>query len=234
MIKEVFNSFLNIIYPKRCKLCGEVVELKRDLCPECESTPVISGEICDKCGREKTGCVCAKEKFSPKYKAFCAPYYYDGCMEKAIVRFKNYGCKELGAEMSKRIAKTVKQRFDGVSFDIVTCVPMTKKKQKERGYNQSALLAEAVAKELNAQFRELLVKTVDTNPQRFSSAKERQVNLYGAFELAEGESVEGKTVLIIDDVKTTGSTLNECATVIMSGKAQAAYAAAFTVTKKKS
>lgn len=233
MIRDVLYSFLTVLYPKRCKLCGEVIGVREEYCEECENTKMLCGELCHKCGREKSRCTCKKEKYSPKYKAFTAPYYYKGSMERGIIRFKNHNFTELKSEMSKRIASAVKSNFGDVKFDCVCAVPMTEKKMRKRGYNQSELLAKELAPLLDSGFEALLVKTIDTDSQRFSSASKRRVNLYGSIELAAGESVENKTVLLVDDVKTTGSTLNECAAVLRGHRAEAVYAAAFTVTDKR-
>ncbi len=231
MIKTVFKRLLYTVYPKRCKLCGEVIKPSDELCSECLNAKKISGKICEKCGMEKAICECKKQKHSPRYKAVCAPYYYEGSMERAVRRLKNYSFCELAPAMAEEIAKTVRKRFEGVSFDVVTSVPMTKKKQRERGYNQSELLAIAVAEKLGSEYKPLLVKTKNTDSQRYSSASRRRVNLYGAFEIADGAQITGKTILIVDDVKTTGSTLSECAQTLRGSKPEAVYAAAFTLTK---
>ena len=233
MIKNAIKTLLYLIYPKRCNLCGEVIRIEETRCSECASAQRISGEICEKCGREKETCTCKKDKFSPKYKAFCAPYYYSGSIQRAVRRFKNYSFTELAPEMSREIAECVKSRFDGIEFDCVSSVPLTKKKLRSRGYNQSEILAKETASLLGVEYAPLLIKTLDTQPQRYSSGSVRRSNLYGAFELAENVNPEGKTVLLIDDVKTTGSTLNECAAVLRGYKANAVYCAAFTVTENK-
>ncbi len=231
MIKKAVNSLLYAVFPKRCKLCGEVIRLDSTLCPECENAEKISGDICFKCGREKDCCVCKEEKFSPDYKAIAAPYYYEGSIEKGINRMKNNGFSELAQGMSKEIAETVNNRFSDITFDYVTSVPMRKRKEKTRGYNQSEFLAKALAKRIKTPYRPLLKKIADTPSQRYSSVSARHTNLYGAFDLADGAKVDGKTVLIVDDVKTTGSTLSECAAMLKIYGATV-YATAFAVTNK--
>ena len=233
MIKKAIQSLLYVVYPKRCELCGDVVRVEDRFCAECENAEMISGDVCEKCGREKTNCICKREKYSPEYKAFTAPYYYEDFAQRGIRRFKNYSFTELAPAMSERICESINERFKGITFDCVTSVPLTKRKQKQRGYNQSEILAKETARLLGCEYKALLVKTRKTPSQRYSSAKDRRVNLYGAFDMAENADVSGKTVLIVDDVKTTGSTLNECSAVLKGNKTAAVYAASFAVTNSK-
>ncbi|MBQ3904507.1 MAG: ComF family protein [Eubacterium sp.] len=220
-----------VIFPKRCELCGEVIELDKTRCVQCEQLKMIEGKICRKCGREVKNCTCSRDNFSPDYKAFCAPYYFEKSTVAAVYRLKNHGFSELAFAMAESIVKAVTLRFENVEFDIVTCVPMSPYRKRVRGYNQSELLAKEVAKQLDTQFDALLYKNRRTRSQRKSSAKQRRANLYGAFSVIEGKSVSGKTVLIVDDVKTTGSTLSELA-FTLKDEGATVYAAAFTVTNK--
>lgn len=233
MRKSVLYRFLYLLYPKRCALCGEVIALDENLCDECRRTKHISGDICEKCGREKHHCMCKKQKFSPSYKAFCAPYYFDGSMMNGVYRLKNSGFYELAPAMAEEIVLTVQQRLKDASFDYVCSVPMRRFRQRQRGYNQSELLAKEVAQLLQIPYAAPLVKIKNTKSQRLSGARERRVNLYGVFDVKQGADVENKTFLIVDDVKTTGSTLSECAATLRGNGAKAVYAAAFTVTDKK-
>lgn len=231
-MRSAVKRLLYVLFPKRCELCGDVVELDKIRCEQCDSLKMIEGKICKKCGREVKNCVCSIEKFSPDYKAFCAPYYFEGSAVTAVYRLKNAGFKELAPAMSKSIVKAVRLRFTDECFDVVTCVPMTKSRKRKRGYNQSELLARETAALLGVPFDELIYKNRRTKSQRKSSAKARRANLYGAFSLIEGKDVKNKTVLIVDDVKTTGSTLSELAFTLKDSGAKAVYAAAFTVTNK--
>lgn len=232
MIKNAINTLSYAVYPKRCKICGEVIRVENELCDECENAKRISGEICLKCGREKDGCICKNEKFSPKYKAFSAPYYYEGSIERAVNRFKSNGFTELAEGMSEAVFDTVNERFKDIEFDFVTSVPMRKGKERRRGYNQSELLAKALSERLNTEYKPMLKKIRKSPAQRYSDAESRRVNVYATFDLIKGENVEGKTVLIVDDVKTTGNTLSECAAMLKIYGATV-YATSFAVTKKR-
>ena len=232
-MSSVIYRLLYALFPRRCKLCGEVVSLDEELCSECRKAKRITGKICHKCGREVNGCICKEQKFSPGYQSFCAPYYFEGSRKNGVYRLKNSGFRELAPAMAEEIAAAVKLRFKDVVFDAVTFVPMRPARERKRGYNQGELLANEVAKLLGAPCEPLLKKVKNTHSQRKSDAAARKVNLYGAFDVIDPEKVKDKTVLIVDDVKTTGYSLSECAVMLNIYQAKAVYAAAFTVTNQK-
>ncbi|MBR4240905.1 MAG: ComF family protein [Eubacterium sp.] len=234
MIKEALYKLSYSLFPRRCNLCGEVVALDEELCEECAIIKMIEGELCSLCGNPKKECACKKKERKPEYKRFIAPYYYKDSIAAAANRFKDYGYPELAPEMSKRMAQYISERFSEIDFDCITFVPLTKKKLEKRGYNQSELLANGVSEKLKIPVEELLIKIKNTPQQKRSSAQQRKVNLRGAFDLAEGKSADGKTILLIDDIKTTGSTINECSFVLNAYGANAVYAATFCMTKPKS
>ena len=231
MIKEAINKLLYAVFPKRCELCGEVIALDETLCESCKELSKIEGELCNKCGAEKGECKCTKRTKTPEYKAVIAPFYYENSISAAANRFKDYGFTELAERMGKEISEHISKYYKDISFDLITFVPMTKNKEKKRGYNQAELLAREVSKNLNIELAPLILKISKTPQQKKSSAQKRRVNLRGAFDLNEGADVNGKTILLIDDIKTTGSTLNECAYVLNCYGAKAVYAAAFCLTK---
>jgi len=233
MIKEALKELSYAVYPKRCELCGEVVAFDEKLCENCLNLELISGELCKKCGNPKAECSCSKHEKTPEFKAFIAPYYYEESVATAANRFKDFGFPELAYEMGEAMAKQIEIYYKDICFDLITYVPLTKEKLKTRGYNQSELLAKEIEKRLNIPCEELILKIKATPQQKKSSAKQRRTNLRGSFDLKTGIRVEDKTILLIDDIKTTGSTLNECAYVLNAYGARAVYAAAFCMTKRK-
>lgn len=230
MIAEVIKKLSYALFPKRCVICGEVVEPDRCLCDNCENNKRIEGAICRRCGCSADDCKCRAGDKS-KYECVTAPFYFEKGASNAVYRFKFYGYTELAKAMADEMAEAVKQRYSDVAFDYVTYVPLSKKRMKKRGYNQSELLAECVAKNINVACREMLIKTRETDPQRESTAAQRRRNLKNAFAAVNNADIRGRTILLIDDVKTTGSTLNECAGVLKNSGAGAVYACTFTITK---
>lgn len=232
MIKSSLKLLSYAIFPRRCSLCGEVVAVNEEKCENCMAQVKITGELCKICGSSKEDCKCTKKTKTPEYKQIVAPYYFENNIIKAVHRFKLYGYTELAEGMGSEISAVVLDRYKDIVFDYVTYVPMTKKQLRKRGYNQSKLLASAVAKSIGVPMIDALIKIVQTRSQRGSSAKERRLNLYGAFDVCNGIDLENKTILLIDDVKTTGSTLNECSLTLKSAGATV-YCAVLAITKKQ-
>ena len=120
--------------------------------------------------------------------------------------------KYISAELAKMMTDTFIE--EEMCADVVTFVPMTAKEIKERGYNQSELLAEEVAKRLNLPITSTVLKIKETDKQKRLTAKERRENLKGVFAVADKTAIKGKRILLVDDVITTGATVNECSAVL--------------------
>ena len=132
------------------------------------------------------------------------------------------------------MAECVAFEFGDVKFDVITCVPQTKKKRRKRGYNQSALLAKQISHELSVPFNELLLfKTRETADQHDLRGKDRLKNLKNAFAAENEDAVKDKTILLCDDIKTTGATLNECRKTLLKAGAKAVCCATIAVTPEK-
>ena len=235
MIKVLRDAMAAIAFafiPDRCSLCGEVVMHGETYCDDCADALRPKGELCPKCGKEKENCDCDEVKFRCDYTAFAAPFYFRNSIARGIIRFKNYNRTELAKTYADEISCCVHERFADAEFDCVTYIPMTGFRQFRRGYNQSKILAEAVAEKLSLPLEDLLVKTRKTKSQRNISARERKTNLHGAFDLAMNAGAEGKCILIVDDIKTTGSTLSECALTLKAYGAKDVYATAVALVDK--
>ncbi len=210
---EILKGLFKSLFPQRCAYCGRVISVNTFACDECaEALPRIEGEICALCGREKTECSCNSERY---FESLVAPFYYEGVVRKGVHQFKfrnrRYHSEAYGAEM----AKTVNERLSGKSFDFVLPVPMTKKSQRNRGYNQVELLADALSDKLGIGCRkDLLYKIYETDKQHTISYLMRKGNLTGVFDVADPEQVKGKSVLVCDDISTSGETFNECAKML--------------------
>lgn len=230
-LKIVFGKFLDFIFTKRCEFCGEVIEYDAVICDECRKLPINKEPLCESCGVSKLRCNCDKKKH--EYKQIVAPYIYEDKVKTAIHNFKTVSMPFLSNRFAKDIAKCVKSNYKDISFDYITFIPVSKKTFKKRDYNQAYLIATKLSKLLDVEVLDILVKVSKTKPQKSLSAKERKVNVYGAFDLKDKSAVKDKTFLIIDDVKTTGSTLNECSKMLNIYGAKAVYAATLAVAPPK-
>lgn len=219
----------NMIFTKRCPFCGQVILPYNDCCGAClESLPVISGKVCLMCGMAEEKCVCRKEK--RVYDGLCAPYYYHDGVSDAIQEFKFHGEKATGSFLAKSMAGRIKECFPDKTFHMITPVPLYRKKLRERGYNQSELLAAEIGKILKIPVCPVLSKDFDTGPQHLTKAADREGNVAGVFSVKDPEAVRGKTILLCDDIKTTGFTLSECAKVLKMCGAKKVYCVCAALT----
>ena len=232
--KRIVEFIKRKLYPPRCIFCRDVLadDVKLCVCKRCsENIKRIPSERCPVCGLvtplgSNVCWSCASKKMYFNYHR--SPYFYEDDVRRTILRLKfarkaQY-CKTMGIIMAAYIP------YD-VNFDCVTWVPMTKKQVKQRGFNQSELLAREIAKVCGFVPCELLVKIKNTEKQSKTKASKRAENVKGAFSC--GHDLHGKNILLIDDVFTTGATLNECSKVLKKRGADRIYCLTFASAKPK-
>lgn len=214
-LKDIANNFKNIIFTRRCAVCGDVCDIRKPLCSQCEENPCrIEGDICSKCGVPKKDCIC---KSTPFYMSVCAPFFYEEGPKRAIYLLKFKNDLSIAENLGKEMAECVKTRYSGYDFDCVTFTPSHKSDIKKRGYNQAERLATIVARELDLPCYELINKDFPTATQHSLPAHLRTGNLSGALSYNEETdcSIENMRILLCDDLKTTGATLNESTKILL-------------------
>ncbi len=227
--REWRRRALAVFFPERCAYCGRVTPPCRPACVEClPRLARINPPICRLCGRGEDSCSC--EGHRRHFERVAAPFYYEDRAKEGIGRLKS-GHPEAALSLAEEMAAVVKREYPRVAFDMLTAVPMWAADRKARGYNQSELLAEELSRALGIPSVRTLRKIQETAPQKALSALERSGNLLGAFDLAEGARVEGKTVLLIDDIVTTGATLDECAKMLKIYGAEEVFAVTATASR---
>lgn len=227
------KSFFIALLPERCAYCGKVIPSGKFSCSKCENElPRIEGTTCRKCGREKDKCSC---KGSEKYfSSLCAPFYFEGCVRKGVHVFKFRKGYQNHKAYAEEMAKTVKERLSNINFDYITEVPMFLDSERERGYNQSSLIAQKMSEILNLEHKSsVLVKIFKTNNQHKISYYLRKGNLIGVFDVPNPEEVKGKTILLCDDISTTGETFNECAKMLWLYGAKEVHCISLALTPPK-
>ncbi len=142
------------------------------------------------------------------------PFGMMGVMRQGILRYKKEARPYITALFARELAETVRREYGEEAFTCVVPVPMYEAAQKERGFNPVALLARELAEQLGVPYAEPLVKILDTPAQKELPAARRRGNLIGAFDLRGGADVRQARILLVDDVITTGSTLDECAKML--------------------
>lgn len=232
--KFLQDRVLWLFFTNRCPYCGEVLGKDETICKDCEENlPVIKGKKCKYCGAEKSRCNCKKHKLG--FDGITSPYYYEDTIKKCIIRFKFSNKLILGTTLAKDMATAVKEDFQDKKFDFVCFVPFSKLQVLRRNYNQSEVLAENLAKELKLPLYNVLEKLFETKSQHKMNSRGRKGNVFGVYDVKNGMNVKGKTILLVDDVKTSGSTLDDCAWILKIRGANEVYCvtAAIAGFKKK-
>lgn len=223
----ITKNFINLIYPLHCPICKKSLGAmnKSRLCEYCISKVRRNPRPhCASCGRpmDNSGAFCAeckktKNNFTRAYSA-CL---YEGALKEAIHLFK-YGKKlYLSGILSSFMIDFIKDDPAIIkNIDVVTFVPLNRRSLREREFNQSKLLGAGISKEFYIPISDTMDKAIITKRQNELTRNERLVNLKGAFRLRKGTDVLGLGILLIDDVMTTGATLNECASVLLAGGAR--------------
>ncbi len=204
---NIFKSVLEAVFPQSyaCLLCGREVFGGEDFCRKCEGTvPLNNGATCPVCGRRTTVeqiCMECKRE-APLFDRAVSPLVYDGGARKLILAFKN-GKPYIKSYLALRMFEKCDRITDA---DAVAYVPMTGRDKRRRGYNQAELLAKELAALLGLPLLNGAVEKVKrTKRQKFLSRAERAENLKGSFR-ADRRQVYGKTLIVVDDVLTTGAT----------------------------
>ncbi len=232
--ENISEYFLSLFFPNRCKFCDVVTQVFDDVCDTCKNTlPWIDGDICEFCGALKSDCAC-KGNHGNFYEGIVAPLYYSDSVRNCIHRYKFRDEKQSFRCLADLMTETCKERYGNIDFDYITYIPLRKSREKKRGYNQSRLLAKRISENLNIPLADdLLIKIYDTKIQHGCSALERRGNLVGVFDVNISYDVHGKTVLIVDDVKTTGATLSECGKMLYLNDAEHVYCLTAALGKGK-
>lgn len=212
---KIREFILKAFFPTRCVGCNTLTENGADLCENCREllneTAIDQQSACRLCGLPKKLCTC--KKHAREFEAMVSPFMYDGIIRNAVREIKNHSNCQPVDFFARHIASAViKAGFENI--DAVTAVPTTKKELRSRGYSPARLIGVAVAEKLELPFDGNIIRKVyETRPQKELPKFMRRGNIFGVFD-ADRETVENKTILIIDDVTTTGSTLNECAKML--------------------
>lgn len=211
-----------------CDVCGREVFGGERVCGQCMAAlPWNAAPVCPLCGRkvgEEGICLDCKERPLAVKKARSA-FLHEGEAARLVVRFKR-GQKYLYRTLCDLMFPLLEREFPHT--DAIVCVPMTAAAEKARGYNQSRLLAEELAKRSGKELLSPAEKRRETEAQKFLGRKEREENLKGCFHVHDRRSVRGRKILIVDDTLTTGATASELAGALL--RAGAAEVDLLTVT----
>ena len=215
----IFNNIkeaaLDRLFPRRCPLCGSALPANARVCADCSDTlEYINPPTCRFCGRPVFDCACTDQPFV--FDRCISPFVYTKSIRRGMHRFKFDNNPTVASFFARYMAAVVRRDYKGEYIDIVACVPLHPADTRKRGYNQAQLLARETGQLLELPVHNnLLVKVRHTGVQHSLTRQERQGNISGAYQVSRPyRDLKGRTILLCDDIITTGSTLNECARVL--------------------
>lgn len=228
IIKKLGKDFEDTLFPEyRCFVCGrEVFDTEIKLCETCKKKfPFITGNICQRCGMPIPdgnhvcdACKNVKYNFDASRASFC----YNAMTHGILYQLKYGGKKFIAKYFGELVYKTYTDW--GIVADVVIPVPLHRIRQKKRGYNQSELIADRFSELSGVPINiDIIYRTKETPNQTRLKKSERERNLLGVFEINKSKKLKGKTLLIIDDIFTTGSTANEISKMLLKFKPSAIY-----------
>ena len=219
-------SFLEAYF---CPICGN--PSGAEICPNCRKQLFKATTHCLKCSKLlKKAVICPRcLKNPPQLDELLICFDYRDTARELVLAAK-YGRNRLALKfMAGQIQEKFLENQNNLKIDLIIPIPLTKQRLEERGFNQSHYLAENLKKFAELD-KKLLIK-INKNPQSgIKEAELRRKNILGAFSLTDKEKIKGKNILLIDDVYTTGSTLNEAAKLLKNNKANKIFALTFAAT----
>lgn len=210
---------LHLLFPPRCILCRKVLKKNEtDLCRECRIDSPEYPHL--------------KRKIQ-FLDSFTAVWYYEGNVRKSLLRYKFYGARGYASSYGLLLAMKLRKEYPD-DFDVLTWVPVSRLRRLQRGYDQVELLAHAVGRELELPPVSVLKKIRHNRQQsRIRDAAKRRANVLGAYRVTNPDEIRGKRVLLLDDIYTTGSTVSECARMLLTEGAKEVHCAAVAAARKR-
>lgn len=229
--RSIYKYLIDFVYPNRCPVCGDFIEWDKLICSDCEKAlPMHNEPLCEKCGKDR--CL---EHTQLYFDGVFTLMRYEGSGKEAIYKFKHDRELNFAEYSAEKLCEILTDKNLDSKIDCVTAVPMHKSKRIERGYNQAEKLAHFIVGKLkkSADYK-LICRTADTAEQHMLSADERKSYAGRIFYPSDKHSdIKGKTLLLCDDVYTTGSTMNACSKILKEMGAEKIYCVAIATTLLK-
>jgi len=222
MLRQAAGAFLTLLYPPHCAICGAGLDRGQYLCTACNGTARrIEPPFCKTCSQPFHGAIeqefscsnCGQRRFH--FECAVACYQSRGIVRELLIRFKYQGEFYLRHPLGDWLAEGLADpRIAPEKFDCLVPVPLHPARERERQFNQAKELAKILQRRTAAPLLDCLKRVRKTTTQTQFDRAERMENLRNAFKMRDNRSVEGKNLILVDDVFTTGSTVDECARVL--------------------
>ncbi len=229
-LSQVVNTALGILYPYTCPFCGKVMDRGYDAhaCPEClRKLPYITEPRCKRCGkpliRENQEYCRDCENSDHQFDRGFALWTHKSQVKTALYQFKYHNRRIYSHFLAKELAGCCGAAVRKWGVQLIIPIPISKKRKRKRGYNQAGLLAKEVGKLLEIPVDEKsFIRLYDTVPQKMLGAKRRKENLRGVFKWV-GSEAPPERVLLIDDIYTTGNTMDSAALALKRSGARKVF-----------
>jgi ComF family protein len=218
-----WEKIVRLLYPAKCMLCDEILR---------EDTPLY---LCDACRKTLPRCVKGFQKMPqiPHVTGVLAAFYYEQGIDKAIKKMKFSHQPVLSETLAYLLYDEMMKEPSVSEFDFIVPIPMHPGKKRRRGYNQSELVGRYLSRYLDIPLKtDILCKIRNTRPQSRLNREERLRNLDGVFIVKNSPELEGKIILLVDDVVTTGTTLNTCAKILLENGASGVFSTVIAIAEK--
>lgn len=206
-------AILDLLFPPKCAFCARVIQPGGNgICMDCWERLPRTGAQCRKKGDYFTMCV--------------SPLYYEGKVRESLLRYKFRNAQSCAEAYALLVAECIQREFPS-GFDLLSWVPVSRQRLRQRGYDQAYLLAEGVGRLLGCRPVHLLEKVRNAPAQSgMGSAEKRRANISGAYRVTAAENLEEQRILLLDDIVTTGATFSECAKTLLRAGARQVLCAA--------
>ena len=223
---QLLEKLVNVIYPPKCIFCRQLLRYDTELhiCGTCREKLPFSREVFLAI-RQGGGDSCCDGAVSV--------LQYTGMVKESLIRFKFYRKPGYYITYARLIAYRLRNMTDVTRFNMVMSVPLHSQREFSRGYNQAYLISRSLGRELRlAEHSYLLKRSRNTETQSLLDKQNRHSNVQGAFRVTAPGKVKGKSILLVDDILTTGSTLEECSRMLKQAGASEVIAAVVATGRK--
>ena len=228
-MNKISAFILDLLFPNRCPVCENIIAFDSFICNNCiaelEKCSINENDVCRGCG--KMECIC-NDKLNYIRTVVC--YYYENAAKRGVLSLKD-GSKNFGYFLGNILTEKIKEDSILINADYIVPVPMSRKRLKERRYNQAYVIAREISKKTRIPILSNALFKNDSKVQHNLNSEERKMNVSAFFK--GNINLDGNKIIICDDVLTTGSTLNKCAELLINMGAAEVYAAVGTTTKLK-
>ncbi len=242
-LRNIFRIIMNFFFPPQCVFCDRILEInvKNCLCENCRSDVSRCREklCCQKCGKpvvsygRRALCYFCAETSTKYFDRIVSVFEYEGAVRDSVLRYKNAGIQSYAETYAELLAERIGEEYQGLDFDFICAAPSHENKDRKMGFDPVELICHKLSRRINIPHkRKVLKKTRETERQAGLSMQSRMRNLKNSMAVGDPKRVEGKRILLVDDICTTCATMIECSRALKKAGAKSVHAITFATTVK--